>query len=362
MPSREKNKEGVRLNPAERRAFVLLKSVLNQVAQEIEIKDITTYPQTKHYAWRHWAKMFGRPPLPARQPSTAWAIFREDLPCDVLLKMQSNSMPAQPGQKSPCYRSPFYILNAWSWRLGQDDAARLFNIHNLSEYKKKVESLTFRQLRHFILLLPIMLIDTWEDPFNLSIEAFIEQEIRPNFRRYWREVGIPPNIILFPEARKEMEENTARRETFKRKWIGKTHGGFRENRGGFADRKDFPNILEFITRVHPLWKQIARFFALNDYDENCIEMVQATEKYKTLSVGIAVPHKLLKTVFMKIAHCYLKPHKVELPRRHESDQASPSPTKRLSALPNGNRLEAPGWISARLRGIAGSGESASGLA
>lgn len=288
----------VRQNERER-ALDLLKKALDDIARDADIKDISVYPETDHYEWRHWAGRGGNPIDPAKQPSTAWAIFREDLPHDVLLRIQANFFAGASWTEISLLPICLLFRKAWKFRLSQKDAGRLFNIKSQIEYEEAVDAFTFKQLRNFLLLLPIALYDTWDDPFNLSIEGFIEQVLRPHFRKRWRALGIPTKMILFPEVRKEIEEHDSRRKKFRNDWIRKTHGGFRTENQSFADKQDFPRISEFISKAHPLWKYVTEFFAQHEYDESCIEWVRGKAKFKELSSSIAVPHKLLRKVFRR---------------------------------------------------------------
>ncbi len=293
MLRQKQNNKAVHLTSEQQRALRLLKEALDDVSPTIKVKDILEYSQTEHYAWRHWAESNGQ----TKEPSSAWAIFREDLPHDVILKMQANFFAGASWTEVSLLPISLLFLNAWRWRLGQEDADNLFNIKSQAEYKEAVDYFTFRQLRNFLLLLPAALYETWDTPFHESIEGLIEQEIKPYFRKRWKALGIPANIALFPEVQKEMEQAAKHRKEIRQKWIGKTHGGFRWENKSFAQRQDFQAIIEFINKAHPLWEHITVFFEDKHYDGDCVQEIKRDEKYKALSDGLNVPDELLKKVF-----------------------------------------------------------------
>ena len=161
MPGKKQNKAAVHLTLEQERALRLLNEALNDITPAANIQDISEYPQTEHYVWRHWAERRGKPRDRINEPSTAWAMFRENLPHDVILKMQANFSAGASWTEVSLLPISVLFLNAWRSRLSQRDGARLFNINNEAEYEEAVDILTFRQLRNFLLLLPVALYEMW---------------------------------------------------------------------------------------------------------------------------------------------------------------------------------------------------------
>ncbi len=300
MASDQKNKRQVSLTTEQERALRITKKTVTDVAQIAHIKDISEYSQTEHYYWRHWAERGKQPSALSNEPSSSWAIFKEDLPHDVILKIQVNYFFGAFWTELSLLPLSIVFLRLWRQRLSQEDASGLFNIKSPSDYEASVDILTSRLLQNYLLLLPVMLYDTLDQVPNFSVEGFIKTEVKPYFRKHWQALGIPKNFILLPELHNEIEERRKESEKFKKRWLGITPGGFRDKKSlALADRDDFAAIISFINHTRLLWKYVTKFFAMHHYDEDCIQWVKGKKEYKELSAGINVPIELLKKVFKR---------------------------------------------------------------
>lgn len=298
MVSRKEKAKRIELEGHQKRALHLLKIALDEVASDANIQNISVYRETEHGKWRLWAETTGTLPDPANEPSTAWAIFREDLPHDVVLRMQANFYAGAAWIEVSLLPIAVLVLNTWGVRLNQSDAKELFGIDNEKDFLASVHAFVVGNLKNFILLLPIMLYDMWDDPLTLSTEAYVEQEVRPYFRKRWRALGFPKQFVLFPELRRELEQNSTRRSEFQNAWRRKTQGGFRE-KDSFDERKDFASIMKFVRESHKLWQYVTRFFADHNYEESCPRWIVDEAEFKRLSQGVSVPPHLLRQVLKK---------------------------------------------------------------
>jgi len=238
------------------------------------------------------------PPDPAKEPSEAWAIFREDLPNDVVLRMQANFYGGSAWIELSLLPISIQFLSLWANRLAAADAREAFEINNEVDYLEMVQALVLGNLRSFLLLVPVMLYDMWDDPLVLSVESFIAQRVRPHFRKRWRTLGFPKDRDLFPALRKELAKNAANRLEFRNAWILRTQGGARD-KDSFDKRKDFAAIIDFIRKSRNLWKYVIKFFAAHGYEDACPTWVMGEARFKRLSQDIPVPRDLLKRVLRK---------------------------------------------------------------
>ncbi len=233
-----------------------------------------------------------------KEPASATGLFKRETPNDIIIMVQINHHIGATWTEIPMLPIAILFLRLWAFRLRQGDAGRIFNIVDEQGRDEAIDILTSRQLSHCVLLLAITQFDVIGSAIYDSLNGLINQEIKPHFRKYWRDMGIPVNVELFPQLVSEIEEFKVQSKELQKNWLQKTHGGAR-NFGGFLGRPDVREVVEFIDRVQPLWKYIIRYFAAHDYEADCINRIDSDVDFIRLSGGEKVPARLLKQVYRR---------------------------------------------------------------
>jgi hypothetical protein len=84
-----------------------------------------------------------------------------------------------------------------------------------------------------------------------------------------------------------------------RRRVGTQLGGNRKRKGKFGSIDDLMELAETVDSLRPLWDCVTDFFASNDYEAGCIEMLKESSSYKGLAQDISVPDDLLRDVYKR---------------------------------------------------------------